>query len=257
MNYWLRQYAPALTVFVGAIVVWELAVRGLEIQRFLLPPPTSIFGALVEEWPSLSAAGLRTLFEAAGGFVIGLVAGVVVALATARFTFARTTLMPFAVAANAIPIVAFAPIMNNWFGLTSPLSKMMIVAMLVFFPVMINTVRGLTSADAATLELMRSYAATEREVFRKVRVPAALPYFFTALKIGATLSIIGAIVGEYFGGAPVVLGRIIVENAAFLRFSVAWAAIIIGAAVGIAVYLAIVAIERVVMPWHASVRGGR
>ena len=257
MSYWLRQYAPALTVFVGAIVVWELAVRGLEIQRFLLPPPTSIFGALVEEWPSLSAAGLRTLFEAAGGFVIGLVAGVVVALATARFTFARTTLMPFAVAANAVPIVAFAPIMNNWFGLTSPLSKMMIVAMLVFFPVMINTVRGLTSADAATLELMRSYAATEREVFRKVRVPAALPYFFTALKIGATLSIIGAIVGEYFGGAPVVLGRIIVENAAFLRFSVAWAAIIIGAAVGIAVYLAIVAIERVVMPWHASVRGGR
>jgi NitT/TauT family transport system permease protein len=257
MRYWLRQYAPALTVFVGAIVVWELAVRGLEIQRFLLPPPTSIFGALVEEWPSLSAAGLRTPFEAAGGFVIGLVAGVVVALATARFTFARTTLMPFAVAANAVPIVAFAPIMNNWFGLTSPLSKMMIVAMLVFFPVMINTVRGLTSADAATLELMRSYAATEGEVFRKVRVPAAMPYFFTALKIGATLSIIGAIVGEYFGGAPVVLGRIIVENAAFLRFSVAWAAIIIGAAVGIAVYLAIVAIERVVMPWHASVRGGR
>jgi NitT/TauT family transport system permease protein len=257
MSYWVRQYAPAFTVFLGGIVVWELAVRGLQIQRFLLPPPTSIFSALVNEWGSLSAAGLRTLFEAAGGFVIGLVAGVVVAVATSRFALARTTLMPFAVAANAIPIVAFAPIMNNWFGLTSPLSKMMIVAMLVFFPVMINTVRGLTSADAASLELMRSYAATEGDVFRKVRVPAAMPYFFTALKIGATLSIIGAIVGEYFGGAPVVLGRIIVENAAFLRFSVAWAAIIIGAAVGITVYLVIVAIERVVMPWHASVRGGR
>ena len=257
MTSWLRQYGPAVAVFVGAIVVWEGAVRALQIQKFLLPPPSSILGALMEEWPILSQAGLRTMFEAAGGFVIGVVAGLVAAVVTARYGFARTTLMPFAVAANAIPIVAFAPIMNNWFGLTSPVSKMMIVAMLVFFPVMINTVRGLTSASAATLELMRSYAASESEVFRKVRVPAALPYFFTALKIGATLSIIGAIVGEYFGGAPVVLGRIIVENAAFLRFSVAWAAIIIGAAVGISVYLVIVAIERVVMPWHASIRSGR
>ena len=257
MTSWFRQFGPAIAVFVGAIVVWEGAVRGLQIQKFLLPPPTSIVASLIEQWPLLSQAGLRTMFEAAGGFVIGVGAGVVAAVVTARYTLARTTLMPFAVAANAIPIVAFAPIMNNWFGLTSPLSKMMIVAMLVFFPVMINTVRGLTSASAATLELMRSYAASEGEVFRKVRVPAALPYFFTALKIGATLSIIGAIVGEYFGGAPVVLGRIIVESAAFLRFSVAWAAIIIGAAVGISVYLVIVAIERVVMPWHASVRGSR
>ena len=257
MTSWFRQSGPAIAVFVGAIVVWEGAVRGLQIQKFLLPPPTSIVASLIEQWPLLSQAGLRTMFEAAGGFVIGVGAGVVAAVVTARYKLARTTLMPFAVAANAIPIVAFAPIMNNWFGLTSPLSKMMIVAMLVFFPVMINTVRGLTSASAATLELMRSYAASEGEVFRKVRVPAALPYFFTALKIGATLSIIGAIVGEYFGGAPVVLGRIIVESAAFLRFSVAWAAIIIGAAVGISVYLVIVAIERVVMPWHASIRGGR
>jgi NitT/TauT family transport system permease protein len=252
---WLRGYAPAIAVFVGAIVLWELLVRVLDIQRFLLPPPSDIAHALVDNWAELVGAGQTTLLEALGGFGIGMLAGLVVAFATARFALARGALMPFAIAANAIPIIAFAPIMNSWFGITSPLSKMMIVAMLVFFPVMINTVRGLTSADASTLELMRSYAASEWEVLRKVRIPAALPYFFTAIKVGATLSLIGAVVGEYFGGATLALGRIIVENASYLRFAQAWAAIVIAAGLGIALYLVIIGIERVVMPWHASVRG--
>jgi NitT/TauT family transport system permease protein len=251
----LRYYLPTLAVFVGGIAVWELAVRGLQIQRFLLPPPSDIAAALVTNRDLLMAAGLTTLIEAVGGFAIGLVAGLAVAFATARFALARGALMPFAIAANAIPIIAFAPIMNAWFGVTSPVSKMMIVAMLVFFPVMINTVRGLTSADAASLELMRSYAASEREVLTRVRIPNALPYFFTAIKVGATLSLIGAIVGEYFGGATVALGRIIVESASFLRFAQAWSAIIIAAALGIGFYLIIIGIERVAMPWHASMRG--
>jgi NitT/TauT family transport system permease protein len=251
----LRQYGPAIVVFVSAIALWEIAVRVTQVDRFLLPAPSDIAGALVARWPRLAEAGRNTLVEAVGGFGIGLAAGLLVAFATARFALARGALMPFAIAANAVPIIAFAPIANAWFGVTSPLSKMAIVAVLVFFPVMINTVRGLTSADASTLELMRSYAAREREVFAKVRVPAALPYLFTALKVGATLSLIGAVVGEYFGGATVALGRIIVESASFLRMADAWAAIIIAAALGIAFYLAISAAERAVMPWHASVRG--
>ena len=251
----LRYYLPTLAVFVGGIAVWELAVRGLQIQRFLLPPPSDIATALVTNRDLLLEAGLTTLIEAVGGFAIGLIGGLVVAFATSRFALARGALMPFAIAANAIPIIAFAPIANAWFGVTSPVSKMMIVAMLVFFPVMINTVRGLTSADAASLELMRSYAATEREVLTRVRIPSALPYFFTAIKVGATLSLIGAIVGEYFGGATVALGRIIVESASFLRFAQAWSAIIIAAALGIGFYLIIIGIERVAMPWHASMRG--
>jgi NitT/TauT family transport system permease protein len=251
----LARYAPTLAVFVGGLLLWELAVRGLNVERFLLPAPSEIGATLVARWDRLLEAGTNTLIEAVGGFAIGLLAGLLVAFATARFALARGALMPFAIAANAIPIIAFAPIMNNWFGVTSPVSKMMIVAMLVFFPVMINTVRGLTSADASTLELMRSYAAREREIFAKVRVPAALPYFFTAIKVGATLSLIGAIVGEYFGGATVALGRIIVDSASFLRMAEAWAAIIVAAALGIGFYLIIVAIERAVMPWHASVRG--
>ncbi|MEP6681534.1 MAG: ABC transporter permease [Chloroflexota bacterium] len=250
----LRYYLPAIVVFVLLIGGWELLVAMLHIQRFLLPPPSQIASQMVDEWPALRAAGTTTLIEAVGGFFIGLGAGLAVAFATARFAVARAGLMPFAIAANAVPIVAFAPIMNNWFGVASPLSKMMIVAVLVFFPVMINVVRGLTSADAASLELMRSYAATEGEIVRKVRIPAALPYFFTALKVGATLSLIGAIVGEYFGGANDALGRLIVEKAAFLDFATAWAAIIIAAALGIAFYLLIITVERAMMPWHASMR---
>jgi NitT/TauT family transport system permease protein len=145
--------------------------------------------------------------------------------------------------------------MNNWFGVLNPLSKMMIVAVLVFFPVLVNVTRGLTQVEPAALELMRSYAASEGTILRVVRIPNALPYFFTALKIGTTLSLIGAIVGEYFGGANDVLGRIVVQSASALRFDVTWAAIILASITGIALYLIVAAVERLVIPWHASVRG--
>jgi NitT/TauT family transport system permease protein len=201
-------------------------------------------------WPSAQA----TLFEAVGGFVIGTVTGVAVAFASARWLSARNALLPLAVAAGAIPIIAFAPLMNNWFGVLSPISKMMMAAVLVFFPVMANVTRGLTQVEPSALELMRSYAATEGTILRKVRVPNALPFFFTALKLGTTLALIGAIVGEYFGGASLVLGRIVVQSASSLKFDVTWAAIVVAAIAGIVFYLIVAAIERLVIPWHASVR---
>ena len=162
--------------------------------------------------------------------------------------------MPLAIAANAIPIVAFAPLMNNWFGTLSPLSKMMMAAVLVFFPVMANVTRGLVQVEASALELMRSYAAGESAILRKVRLPNALPFFFTALKLATTLSLIGAVVAEYFGGSSLVLGRIIVQSSSALRFDITWAAVLLAAATGIVLYLAVAAVERVVIPWHASMR---
>lgn len=258
---WLRRaswYAPAVAVFVGTIGLWELAVANIHVQGFPLPAPSEIATALVDSWTSgrwpIGKAAVATLTEALGGLVIGTVAGAVVALLTARFTTARELLMPIAIGAGAVPIIAFAPLMNNWFGVLSPLSKMMMVAVLVFFPVALNVARGLTQVEAAALELMRSYAASEWAILRDVRVPNALPYFFTALKVGTTLSLIGAIVGEYFGGTSAVLGQVIVQSASALRFDVTWAAIVIGAVAGIGLYLVIVALERVVIPWHASVR---
>jgi NitT/TauT family transport system permease protein len=252
-------YAPAVIVFVGVIGLWEVLVGSSDVQSFILPPPSAIVAALVEHWGGgrwpLFESAATTLFEALGGLVIGTVVGLGVALAVSRWATARDAVLPFAIAANAIPIIAIAPIFNNWFGVLNPVSKMMIAALLVFFPVMINVTRGLTQVDASAIELMRSYAASEWTVLRKVRIPNALPFFLTALKVATTLSLIGAIVGEYFGGASTVLGRVVVQSASALRFDVTWAAILLAAIVGVALYVAVAALERLLIPWHGSLRG--
>lgn len=260
-GHWMQRFwhlLPAAIVFVGAIGLWELLVRNIDLRGLPLPAPSAIVRALGENWSSgrwpLAKAAAATLFEAVGGLAIGTSLGVLVALITTRYMTVRELLLPLAVGASAVPIVAFAPLMNNWFGVLNPLSKMMIVAVLVFFPVVVNVTRGLTQVEPAALELLRSYGASEWTVLRVLRVPNALPYFFTALKIGTTLSLIGAIVGEYFGGSSEVLGRVVVQSASALRFDVTWAAITLAAITGIVMYLAIVAIERAVIPWHASVR---
>ena len=251
---WLRAYAPALLLFLFVLVLWELGVRVFNVQRFILPPPSDIWAAFTGNLSKLVQIGWFTTKEALGGFVIGCTAGFFAALATARWGRVRDGMLPFAIAANSVPIIAFAPILNNWFGVDNPLSKMMIVAVIVFFPMMINTVRGLTAVDPAMIELMRSYAAGEFAVLWKVRLPNALPYMFSAFKIAATLSMIGAVVSEYFGGSRSSLGVFITQEAAQFRFQNAWAGIIVACIVGIAFYLLIVAAERMAIPWHASVR---
>ena len=250
----IAYYAPAVAVFVGVLGLWELAVRALGIQQFLLPPPSSIAAAFVEHFDELMTVGRNTLVEAVGGLLIGGAAAIVVAFATARWATASRALLPFAIAANSVPIIAFAPIMNNWFGILNPLSKMMVVAVLVFFPIMINTLRGLTLVDQAALELMRSYAASELAIFAKVRVPNALPYIFTALKVSATLSLIGAIVAEYFGGPTNALGVSILNDSQLFDFPRAWAGIMLASAFGIAMYGAVAALEHATTSWHPSAR---
>jgi len=253
-----RYYLPAVVVFVGAVVGWELLFTILNFQSFLIPKPSAIVAALEANWSGgrfpLLPSAIATLQEAVLGLAIGTVAGVAVAFASARWLTARGILLPLAVAANAVPIIAFAPLLNNWFGLLNPLSKALMAAVLVFFPVMANVTRGLVQVEPGALELMRSYAASEWTILRKVRIPNALPYFFTAMKIATTLSLIGAIVGEYFGGANSVLGRLIVNSASALKFDVTWAAILFGAATGILFYFVIVVIERLVIPWAATMR---
>ena len=251
----LRDWVPAIAVVVGFVLFWQAAVQFFNIQRFILPAPFAIGEAFGTYFSEIWAAASYTAGEAVGGLVIGVVAGIGVGILTGRWTRARESLMPFAVALNSIPIIAFAPIMNNWFGLANPLSKMMIAALLVFFPVMINTVRGLTSVDPAALELMRSTAASEFMILTKLRIPNALPFIFTALKVAATLATIGAIVGEYFGAPRASLGQYIAQHAAYFNFERSWAAIILAAAIGITLYVAVLIAERLVMPWHTSVRG--
>jgi NitT/TauT family transport system permease protein len=253
----VTDWAPAVVVFAAGIAAWEGLVRGLDVQRFLLPPLSDILATIREDPDTFITAGRITLVEALGGFAMGCTAAILAALALARWRPLGTAVMPYAIAANAVPIIAFAPITNNWFGAIDPESKMAIAAVICFFPVFVNTLRGLTSVRPAQIELMRSYAAGELEVFRRVRIPNALPYVFTGLKVATVLAMIGAIVGDYFGGSANSLGTKIRQSAGYFDFETAWAAIIVASVLGIAFYGAVALAERFTMTWHPSARAGR
>lgn len=246
----LRDWGPAAALLIGLLAAWEVTVRTLGIKQFILPSPLAIATAWQTYLPELYAAARYTFLEIVAGLLIGVTAGIVVGTVTARYRFMQDSLMPFAVAASSVPILAFAPLFNNWFGLDQQLSKAMVAAALCFFPVMINTVRGLTTVDPRALELLRSYAAPESAVFRKLRVPNALPYVFTSLRLAVTLATIGAVVGEYFAAPRASLGQYIATYSAFLNFERSWAAIVFACAIGIGLYLVVVVIERLVMPWY-------
>jgi len=248
----LRDWVPAAAFLVLGLVAWQVLVSVLSIQRFLLPKPTQIASAFWNERHSLWSAGWFTFQEAVGGFVIGSAVAILVGLVLARWKPLRSAVMPYAIAANAVPIIAFAPITNAWFSPLSKSSKIAIAAVLCFFPVLVNTIRGLTSVRPESIELMRSYAAGEVEIFRRVRVPAALPYIFTALKVASVLAMIGAIVGEYFGGSIEALGVQIKNSASLFQFETAWAAILVASLLGIAFYLAVALAERIVTRWQPT-----
>jgi NitT/TauT family transport system permease protein len=250
----LRDWVPALVVFGLGLAAWQWLIPALGVQRFLLPRFSAVADALWENRTSLREAGWFTFKEALGGFAIGCALGIVFAAAVGRFRRLGAALMPMAIAANAIPIIAFAPITNAWFGTFNPHSKMAVAAILCFFPVMVNTLRGLTSVRPQQVELMRSYAANELTIFRRVRVPTALPFVFTALKVATVLAMIGAIVGDYFGGSTEALGIQIRSSVGISQFELAWAAIVVASVFGIAFYGAVALTERLVLRWHPSTR---
>ena len=218
-------------------------------RRFLLPRPSAVASAFWDNKHVLLSAGWYTFKEAFFGFVIGSGLAILVALSFARWRRLGNALMPYAVAATAVPIIAFAPITNAWFGTFNPHSKWAIAGILCFFPVLVNTLRGLTSVKPEAIELMRSYAAGEVDVFRRVRIPASLPFMFTGLKLATVLSLIGAVVGDYFGGSTGALGVQIENSISEFDFSLGWAAIVVASVFGILFYVAVTVTE------HFALRG--
>ncbi len=249
MSWWRRYSAPLVTGIV-ITVVWEVGVRLVAPDGFVLPPPTQIlsafFGQLAEIWSATRITGWNIIT----GLIAGVIAAVALALLVNRFRTAREAIVPLAVAVSAVPIIALAPILNNWFGLTSPRSNQLIVALLVFFPIFINTIKGLTLVDPNQIELMESYAANRWRITREVRIPSAMPLFFTALKVSSSLAVIGAIVAEYFGGRQDALGPMITQAAGLTRYADAWAAVLAGTVIGVVLYGLTVVAERLAMPWH-------
>jgi NitT/TauT family transport system permease protein len=250
----LRRYLPAILILPAGLVVWELGVRVFNIQGFLLPAPSLIGQTFAENWVNLLDRGWYTFQEAAWGYVIGCGLGILIGLVLARFATVSAALMPIAVAINAVPIIALSPLVRVWFGIGQP-SKIVIVAILCFFPCLISAVRGLSAASPAALELMRSYATPEIETFIKLRLPSALPFIFNGLKVCTSLSMIGAVVSEFYGGLiNKSLGIFIANEASQIRFRSSWSGIIVACALGIAFYLVVSLVERLLIPWHVSIR---
>jgi NitT/TauT family transport system permease protein len=251
----LRDWVPVGAAFGLGIVAWQWLLPWLGVERFLLPPFSDVMTAFWDARDELVRAGWITFQEAIGGFVLGCSLALLFALVLARWRPLGTALMPYMIAANAIPIVAFAPITNAWFGTLSPWSKIVIAAVLCFFPVLVNTLRGLTSVRPESIELMHSYAASQRAVFTRVRIPNSLPFVFSALKVASVLAMIGAVVGDYFGGSTEALGVQIVSSVSLAQYETAWAAILVASILGIAFYASIAFVERFALAWHPSTRG--
>jgi NitT/TauT family transport system permease protein len=242
--------------FALGVGLWEAVVRLFNVPLYLLPAPSLIVRTFFSQPGYLLGIGLITFGEALGGFAIGCGLGSLVAALCVRYRTLARGLVPFSVASNAVPIIALSPLLGVWLGSISPASKVGVVAVMTFFPTLVNVYRGLVSPSPDALELMRSYAARQSDVFLKLRAPAALPYLFNALKICSTLSMIGAVVAEFFGGQQNALGVYIKRHAGVLRTAEAWSGILMACLLGIAFYAAIALAERVAMPWHASQRSG-
>ena len=244
-----REYGPAALVLVTGLLLWEAIVYLFSIEFYLLPAPHVIVQSLRETYPFLVEAGLYTFTEAAVGFALGCGGGILAAMAATTSPGFAALLLPYAVASASVPIIALAPLAIVWFGVEQG-SKIAIVVLMTFFPTFVSTVRGLSSVTPQSLELMRSYAATERQVFLKIRLPHSLPMIFTALRACATLAMIGAVVSEFFGGPVKSLGVYIKSTAALFQTRQAWSAILVACALGLLFYFAVVLVERLAMTWH-------
>jgi NitT/TauT family transport system permease protein len=248
----------ATAALFGAWVVlfWEILVRALDVPRVLLPAPSLVMGALWDHAPKLWGDFVQTVGKAVLiGWALGCGLGFCVAVAIDRMPFLQRGLLPVASLTSAIPLVGVAPIAVMWFGFDWP-SKAAVVVLMTFFPMLVSTLAGLQAAGKLERELMYSYAASYPRTLLALRLPAALPFIFGALKVNATLALIGAIVAEFFGSPTSGLGFRISTEAARMNMPLVWGAIVVAAVTGSVAYALLVALERRAAFWHPSVREG-
>ncbi len=238
------------------LFAWEIVTRGANVPQVLLPAPSQIWERLVASVPTLTADFAQTFKAVLAGFVLGCGSAFAVAILVDRSPFLKRGLLPIGNFVSALPIIGIAPIMVMWFGFDWP-SKAAVVVAMTFFPMLVNTVAGLNASSAIERDLMRTYAASYWETLLKLRLPAAAPFIFNALKINSTLALIGAIVAEFFGTPIVGMGFRISTEVGKLNIDLVWAEIAVAAVAGSAFYGVIALIERAVTFWHPSIRGGR
>ena len=249
--------AVPLIFGITVLVLWEGIVRGFAIPSVLLPPPSMIWARLVNSVPTLWADFRQTFLKSVlVGYALGCGLGFVVAILIDRSPFLQKGLLPLGNFVSALPVIGVAPIMVMWFGFDWQ-SKVAVVVIMTFFPMLVNTVSGLAATSYMERDLMRTYAADWFQTLVKLRLPAAWPFIFNALKINSTLALIGAIVAEFFGTPIVGMGFRISTEVGRMNVDMVWAEIAVAAVAGSAFYGAVALVERVVTFWHPSVRGGQ
>jgi NitT/TauT family transport system permease protein len=247
---------PPILFGATVLLVWELLVRGLEVKTVILPAPSQIAATFAGALPVLWGDFVQTVVKGAlSGWAIGCAVAVAVAVLIDRSPFLQRGLLPVGNFLAALPIVGIAPILVMWFGFDWH-SKAAVVVVMVFFPVLLNTVAGLAATEAMQRDLMRTYAAGYWPTLWKLRLPAALPFVFNGLKIATTLALIGAIVAEFFGSPTRGMGFRISVEVGRLGLEMVWAEIVVAALAGSVFYGVVALVERRATFWHPSQRRG-
>jgi NitT/TauT family transport system permease protein len=249
----LSEFLPPLAFGLAVLAIWEAGVRLLHVPAIILPPPSAIATRFATSIPTLAADFRQTIQGVLAGYVIGSAAGFVVAILIDRSRFLQRGLLPIGNLVSALPIVGVAPIMVMWFGFDWQ-SKAAVVVVMTFFPMLVNTIAGLSSAGSIERDLMKTYGANYWQTLLALRLPVAMPFIFNALKINTTLAMIGAIVAEFFGTPIVGMGFRISTEVGRLQIDMVWATIVVAALTGSLFYALVAGVERRVTFWHASYR---
>jgi NitT/TauT family transport system permease protein len=249
---WLRRYA--LLSFVVAFGLWEGAVRLLNVAPYLLPPPSTVVAELAARWPRVLDGAMITTQEILAGYLLAVVVSVPLALLIAYSRVLESTLYPLIVFLQIVPKIAIAPLFIIWFGFGFT-PKLLLVFLLSFFPIVVSSIAGFKSLDPDVMDLARSTGAGEWLMFKKIRLPQALPSIFTGLKVGAALAATAAVVAEFVASNRG-LGYLLLEYNGNLETAMVFAVVLVLSAIGLLVYYAVELLEKLAIPWHVSHRAG-
>jgi NitT/TauT family transport system permease protein len=243
-----REYAPAALFMIALMAIWEWTVRARDVADYLMPPPSALWTAFLDQRAVLPAHIQTTLTEALLGLFFAVVLGVGLAALIASLPLARRVLYPLLVVSQNIPVLVLAPLLAVWFGF-GLMPKVLIVVLIGFFPIAVNTAEGLMSADREMIALVRSMGANRWQVLRTVLVPSAVPSFFAGLQIGAAYAVIGAVIAEWMGASSG-LGLFITRSQRAFRTDQIFMAVVVIALVSIALFVSVQLLARVAMPWR-------
>ncbi len=237
-----RYWILPTTITIGIIIVWEFWVKIFGIQEWLLPPPTAIFSEMFESRDLFLMHTLVTINEVVLGFMFALIVGIFLAGAISYSNLVERVAYPFVIASQTVPVIVIAPLLLIWIGY-GILPKIIVVMLISFFPIVVNTVDGLKSADTEMMNMLRTLGASKQQQFFKVRVPYSIPFLFSGMRIAITLSVIGAVIGEWVGSSAG-LGYLMMRSAPQFLTDRVFASIIILSIMGITLFFLVVLIEK-------------